>query len=245
MTTIVYSGGAWTVLFDEIGDCPAHWVAGWTEAASGEESLGPRESGAPQRMCRAIREAGALSEDAGYFLVSWAAEKLANDEVTRLSDPLRTLNVFEGGLDFDRILGDLPEGHGEAGMANLFRTNPEEHDRRREADRLFFFKPDDQGKDDATGWLDGLLRAVAAKVIASKPVAGLAYRHCPDEFVLQLQVCLPAGADGPAATVGCGFGACPATAGAAFAGRVPLNSSGSASCATHLTAGGIRPYPLN
>jgi hypothetical protein len=47
MTTIVCSGGALTVLFAEMGDCPSHWVAGWTEAASGEESLmtemrGPR-----------------------------------------------------------------------------------------------------------------------------------------------------------------------------------------------------------
>jgi len=173
-------------------------VPAWHGAWSG---LGPHSTDEERlRVCRAIREAGALSEDAGYFLVSWAAEKLADDEVTRLSDPLRTLNIFEGGRVFKRILGDLLEGHGEAGMANLFRTNPEEHDRRREAGRLFFFKPDDQGKDDATGWLDGLLRAVAAKVIASKPVAGLAYRYCPDAFVLQLHVCLPAGADGPAAT---------------------------------------------
>jgi hypothetical protein len=39
MTTIVYSGGALTVLFTEIGDCPAHWIADWAVAASGGEGL--------------------------------------------------------------------------------------------------------------------------------------------------------------------------------------------------------------
>jgi len=47
MTTIVSSGGALTVPFAEIGDCPAHWVADWAVAASGREGLmtgmrGPR-----------------------------------------------------------------------------------------------------------------------------------------------------------------------------------------------------------
>ena len=108
-------------------------VPAWHEVWS---ELGPHSTGEEQlQVCRAIREAGTLSEDAGYFLVCWAAEKLADDEVSRLLDPLRTLNVFEGGRAFDRILGDLLEGHGEAGMANLFRTDPEEHERRREAGR--------------------------------------------------------------------------------------------------------------
>ena len=144
-------------------------------------------------MCRAIRDAGTLPEEAGYFLVCWAAEKLADDEVSRLSDPLRTLNVFEGCRAFDRLLGDLLEGHGEAAMADLLRTDPEEHDRRREVGRLFFFGPDDKGKDVATGWLDGLLRAVAVAVVASRPVDGLAYRYCPDQFVRELHVRPPAG----------------------------------------------------
>ena len=45
-----------------------------------------------------------------------------------------------------------------------------------------------------------MLRAVAAGVIASKPVAGLAYCYCPDQFVGQLHVRPSAGAAGPAAT---------------------------------------------
>jgi len=171
-------------------------VPAWHEAWSG---LGPHSTDEERlRVCRAIREAGTLSEDASYFLVSWAAENLADAEFSRLSDPLRMLNDFEGCRAFDRILGDLLEGHGEGGMANLFRTDPDEHDRRREAGRLFFFKPDDERKEDATGWLDGLLRVIAARVIASKPVAGLAYRYSPDLFVRQLHVGPPAGAAGPA-----------------------------------------------
>src|SRR5205085_11677491 len=46
------------------------WHEAWSE-------LGPHSTDEERlRVCRAIREAGALSEDAGYFLVSWAAEKL-------------------------------------------------------------------------------------------------------------------------------------------------------------------------
>ena len=44
---MVYSGGGLTVLFAEIGACPALWVADWAVAASGGEGLmtgmrGPR-----------------------------------------------------------------------------------------------------------------------------------------------------------------------------------------------------------
>jgi hypothetical protein len=39
MTTIVYSSGALTVLFAEIGDGPAHRVADWAVAASGGDGL--------------------------------------------------------------------------------------------------------------------------------------------------------------------------------------------------------------
>ena len=171
---------------------PPAWHGAWS-------GLGPQSTGEERlRVCQAIREARTLSEDAGYFLVCWAVEKLADDEVSQLSDPLRTLNVFECGQAFDRILGDLLERHEEALMAALLRTEPDEHARRREIGRQFFFMLDDEGKDDAKGWLDGLLRAVAAGVVASRPVESLAYRYCPDQFVRELHVRPPAGVAGPA-----------------------------------------------
>jgi hypothetical protein len=45
MKTIVCSGGALTVFFGEIGDCPAHWVADWAVAARGGEGLMTRMPG--------------------------------------------------------------------------------------------------------------------------------------------------------------------------------------------------------
>jgi hypothetical protein len=91
----------------------------------------------------------------------------------------------------------LLEVHGDGRMANLLRTDPEEHDRRREAGRLFFFGPDEDEEAEDPDWLDGLLRAVAARVVASKSVESLAYRYRPSPSVRELHVCPPARAAGP------------------------------------------------
>jgi hypothetical protein len=170
---------------------PPAWHVAWS-------GLGPQSTGEHRlRVCQAVRDSGTLPEEAGYFLVSWAAEKLADDEVSRLSDPLRTLNVFESCRAFDRVFGGLLEGHGEAPMAALLRTDPDEHARRREAGRQFFFRADAEGREDTLGWLDNLLRAVAAAVVASRPVDGLAYRYRPNQFVRELHVRPPAGVPRP------------------------------------------------
>jgi len=173
---------------------PTPWHDAWSR-------LGPRSMHEERlKVCQDIRDSGCLPEDGGYFLVSWAAENLAEEEDSRRADPLQTLNIFEGVRAFDRAFAALLEGHGEGRMANLYRTNSGEHDRRREAGRLFFFGPVEDEEADDPNWLDGLLRAVAVKVIASKPIVGLAYRSGPDQFVLQLRVCPPASAAGSAAT---------------------------------------------
>ena len=79
-------------------------------------------------------------------------------------------------------------------MANLLRIGPEEHDRRREAGRFFFFGPVDDEEAENPDWLDRLLRAVATRVVASKPVDSLAYHYRPNQFVRELHVCPSAGA---------------------------------------------------
>jgi hypothetical protein len=147
----------------------------WHDAWS---RLGPKSThGERLGACRAVRDAGTLPEDAGYFLVAWAAEKVAEEEDARRADPLRTLNLFEAVRAFERAFADLLERLGEAGMASLFRTDREEHDRRREAGRLYFFGPLEDEEEDDPDWLDGLLRAVAARLVASSPVESLAFRH--------------------------------------------------------------------
>jgi hypothetical protein len=150
---------------------PPVWVDAWS-------GLGPQSTNEERlRVCQAIRDAATLPGDEGYFLVSWAAEKLADEETARLSDPLLTLNIYEHGKAFQRAFEGVLEGRGESQMANLCRTDLEEHDRRREAGRLFFFGPIEDEEAGDPAWLNGLLRVIATNVIASKPVESLAYRY--------------------------------------------------------------------
>ncbi len=156
--------------------------------------LGPQSTRQDQlTVCQAIRDAGTLPEDAGYFLVSWGAERLAEEEDARLKDPLQTLNHFEGVRTSERTFVALLKKFGETRMADLFRIDPKEHDRRREAGRLFFFGPVEDEEDDDPQWLDALLPAVARRLVASRPVESLLYRYCPGQFTRELHVCLPAG----------------------------------------------------
>jgi hypothetical protein len=94
---------------------------------------------------------------------------------------------YHKGARLERAFPDLLHRHGEA---DLFRTDLEEHDRRREAGQLFFFGPvEEEGDPD---WLDRLLRAVARRLVAHRPVDSLAYRYCPSPFIPELHVCPPA-----------------------------------------------------
>jgi hypothetical protein len=121
------------------------------------------------KVCQAIRDSGDLPDDAGYFLVSWKMEYLT-DAAIDLLDPLQTLNLFESTRAVDRILGKLLERHGEGRMAALFRSDPEEHARRREAGRQFFFGPDEPQVPEEPGWLAALLQTVADSIVANESV---------------------------------------------------------------------------
>jgi hypothetical protein len=163
----------------------------WHDAWS---RLGPRSTHAERlAVCKAIRDAGTLPEEDGYFLVSWAAEHIAEEEDARRIDPLRTMNTFEAMRASDRAFADLLAGHGEVGMADLFRSDREEHARRREAGRLSFFGPAEDEEAADPDWLDRLMRAVAATLIASSPVDALAFRHRQDCGLLEAHVCPAAG----------------------------------------------------
>jgi len=173
---------------------PPPWHDAWSRLGPGsthEERL---------EVCQAIRDAGSVPDEAGHFLVSWAAEHLAEDEDARHADPLQTLNSFEGMRASDRTFAALLERHGEGGMAALFRSDPGEHDRRREAGRQFFFGPAEEEEADDPDWLDQLLRAVVGRLVARGSLESLAYRYRPDQFVRELHVCPPAGAAGPGGT---------------------------------------------
>jgi hypothetical protein len=166
---------------------PPSWLAAWSR-------LGPHSTHEERlKVCQAIRDAGTLPADSGYFLVAWAAEHVAEEEDARRADPLQRLNIFEGVRASEQAFADLLRRHGEVEMADLFRTDRVEHDRRREAGRLTFFGPLDDEESDDPAWLEDLLRAVAARVVASKPVDGFAYRYRPSSFLRELHVFPPAG----------------------------------------------------
>jgi len=141
------------------------------------------------RVCQAIRDAGTFSEDAGYFLVCWAAEHVAEEQDTGQA-PLLILNLFEAVRASERRFAALLERSGEAAMADLFRSDPAEHDRRREAGRLFFFGPVKHEPAEKPGWLDRLLPAIANGVVAAIPVDFLAYRCDPGQAVRVIHILL-------------------------------------------------------
>lgn len=153
--------------------------------------LGPKSTHEERvEVCRAIRDSGCLPDEAGYFLVDWAAENLAEEADARRDDPLLTLNNFEAVRASERAFAALLNRLGEVKMASLFRTDPAEHKRRREAGRSFFLGQDEEDEEaDDPNWLDGLLRSVAARVVSSRSVESLAYRYRPDQFVRELHVC--------------------------------------------------------
>jgi hypothetical protein len=170
----------------------------WYEAWS---RLGPRSSHEDRlKVYQAIRDAGTLSEDISYFPVCWAVEHLTQEEDEKSTDPLQTVNLFEAVRTSERNFELLLELYGEVSMAELVRTDPAEHERRREVGRLYFFGPIEDEEPDDPDWLEHLLRVVANRVIASRPVASLAYRYCRSISFRELHVCPPLGAAGPGGT---------------------------------------------
>jgi hypothetical protein len=165
----------------------------WYDAWSRLGGTSPHEE--RLKVCQAIRDAGTVPTEAGYFLVSWAVEYLAEDEDSRCASPLEMMNIFEGIRASERTFPALLEKHGEAGMAALFRTDPREHDRRREMGRQFFFGAEEEEAPVDMEWLRRLIRAVADSVVAREPVASLAFRCGREGDPWLVHVCPPGGAD--------------------------------------------------
>ena len=176
---------------------PPPWANAWAR-------LGPT-SALEDRLAvyRAVRAAGSVPADAGFFLVARVADLLTDD---RAADGLReTEEALEEvrqtyGLDEDAAADgdDVPAAYraamqrchdawdalyavtldsvGEPDLARLFREHPEEFDRRYEAGRQYFHGP---GDDDAAGgdaWLGLLLDDVAACIEADSPMGPLGLR---------------------------------------------------------------------
>jgi hypothetical protein len=175
----------------------------WYEAWAG---LGPQSS-PEERLAvyRAIRAAGSLPAEAGFFLIAWMADLLASDRAPEgLREAEERLEAVRQkyGLDedtpaegdtvpaeyreamqrchdaWDALYAATLEGQGEEDMARLVRDCPEEFARQYEAGRQFFHgsgEEDDEADED--DWLDLLQDAVAACVEADSPMGPLGLRY--------------------------------------------------------------------
>jgi hypothetical protein len=185
------------------------WSAAW-------QRLGP-ESSEQERLAvfQAVRAAGSLPDDAGFYLVAWqidvltlgCAEEALREQEDRLEALQRRL-----GLDEDAVLapGEGPpeyeearrqlhdawealeaakmEDFGEHEMARLFRTDRQRFEQRSAAGRPFFHGQGSGDEEDPLDWLDGLLDDVAGCVEADSPMGPLGLRYAEEDGFWEVSV---------------------------------------------------------
>ena len=183
---------------------PPAWAGPWRRLGT--------ESGDDERLAvyRAIRSSGSLPEDAGFYLVSWQIDALADrhaeQALRHIDDQLEALEQAHGVDEgvawgpgeappeyaavlrryhdaWDAIFAEQLEQYGEADMARLFREDPEEFRRRSEAGRLFFHEPRRPGSE-VPAWLDELVEAVADRLTADGPTGPLGFCYGEEEWFL-------------------------------------------------------------
>jgi hypothetical protein len=160
--------------------------------------LGPESTGEERLLvCRAIRDSGTLPADVGYFLMSWVIENLSVDVESKSEDDLQSMNRRESRRASDRIFADLMHEHGERQMADLFRTDPPGHARRREAGRRFFFRVVKSAVSEDPGWLKDFAEVVSSGLMTGRASGKLGLRYRVDGGSWEISVYpLPAGAAG-------------------------------------------------
>jgi len=175
---------------------PPAWYEQWRQLKSestNEERL---------RVYQAIRDAGVLPADAGFYLVAWhidAMSSLAAERELRHLDERMLAIEQEHGLAEDEIW--LPEEapaeyeqlrqqyqaarddiflrlldhHGEREAAALFRSDYEEFERRLEAGRTYFYGP--TLEDDTPQWLEDFIAIVVGQITADSPMGPIKSKH--------------------------------------------------------------------
>jgi len=149
---------------------------------------------------QAIRDAGSLPEEAGFYLVSWQIDAItlhdAEEELRELEERLEEIrqqhgleedefwSPGEGPPEYDQVQQQLHaawdalyarklDEFGEHAMALLLRSDRERYSQLSDAGRQFFHGLDHSGDDEDTDWLDDLLDAVAACVEPESPMGPL------------------------------------------------------------------------
>ena len=177
---------------------PPPWYEAWAE-------LGPQAPGEERlAVYQAVRAAGSVPAEAGFFLVAWMLDILTDDRaeeaLREVEDRLEAVRQ-KYGLEEDASAeeDDAPaeyreamqqvhdawdalylarlEGHGEHDMARLFQEDQEQFDQVFEAGRQFFHEAESDDETEDEDWLDELLDAVSACVEPDNPMGPLGLRY--------------------------------------------------------------------
>jgi hypothetical protein len=164
---------------------------------------------------RAVRGAGSLPQEAGFYLVSWQIDAITNDvaaeSLKELEDRVERI-IGKYGLneedlcltegtpaEYDQALRQLHdawgalftskmEEFGESEMARMFRTDRKQFAQTSEAGRQFFFGPEYGDDEEDLEWLDNLQDAVAACVEAESPMGPLGLSYGEEEGFWEITI---------------------------------------------------------
>ena len=144
-----------------------------------------------------------LPPEAGFYLVSWQIDAMADGEakatLTHLEDRMRAIEAAHGlAKDESWKLSEAPaeyrevneqyeaacdeifiaqlEDHGESVHAALYVTDPEEYERRNEAGRLFFREGQPEDAPEIPDWLNALFEAIAAGLTPENMMGPMGFR---------------------------------------------------------------------
>jgi hypothetical protein len=171
--------------------------------------LGP-ESTDEERLAvfQAIRDSGVIPDDAGFYLVTWQVDAIADRHAdTALGHLKARLQAIEAahGLEegeiwepdeapeeyrevlekyhrgWDELFADQLVAHGESAIAALFRADRPEYERRSEAGRQFFHGPPAPADPDVPDWLNALFDEIGAGITPESLMGPLGFRWHDDE----------------------------------------------------------------
>jgi hypothetical protein len=188
---------------------PPSWYESW-------RSLGPKAAGEDRlAVYQAIRDAGSLPREAGFYLVAWQTDMLtseaAEEELQDLDEQLDAIRKAHGVEELERWpVGQEPDDyrelyrqyvaayddlfvrelkqHGEHEVVRLFRADRAEFDRLQEAGRAFFHGSADTGGDELPDWLKVLIDLVADCIEVESPAGPLGVRWGQDEDAWEVTI---------------------------------------------------------
>ena len=167
--------------------------------------LGPETSESDRlRIYQAIRDAGDLPDDAGFYLVSWQIDAMASlvaeEVLADLDEQMETVRKQHGleegefwddeGVPreykqllqkqqdaWDGLFAEKVREFGEHEMAELFRADRNRFEQRVDAGRTYFHSE----STDSPTWLDDLMELVAANMEPDSVQGPLGYRYGEEE----------------------------------------------------------------